>query len=202
MLTFIPPRTDPFLHRFMAACVGASIELAATARGVRYLTKDDIFTHRSCPEDTKSALNPLAIAVGGKTVIPDDLFGVAYPGPKYRFFAVEIDRNTESIERRSFGQSAYGRKLEAYLDIMLHRTYRTNWGLPGLMVLTVTTNITHRQHMIDHLAKLADPVLAQRFLFAAKPEFGSNWKVPEVMPDLFTEPWTRASGDTFAINQA
>lgn len=121
---FIIPRADPFLHRLMTACVGASIELAAREGGVRYLTKEDIFSHRSCPASTRSASNPLAVAANGKTFVPDDLFGFAYPGPRYRFFAVEIDRSTESIERRNVAQTAYGRKLEAYLTIMRDRTYR------------------------------------------------------------------------------
>src|SRR5205823_2974073 len=109
------PRTDPFLHRFMGACVSASMRLAAGARGCRYGSKDEIFGHPKCPPDTREAANPLALPIwssaAGRFLVPDDLFVIQYPGPKPRFFAVEIDRRTESIDSDT-AKTAYGRKLQ------------------------------------------------------------------------------------------
>lgn len=85
----------------MGATVSASIRLAAEQHGCGYGTKEDIFTHPKCPEPTRDAANPLVLpiwsATAGKYLVPEDLFVIQYPGPKPRFFAVEIDRRTECI---------------------------------------------------------------------------------------------------------
>ncbi|MGI0133549.1 MAG: hypothetical protein ACREBW_01135, partial [Candidatus Micrarchaeaceae archaeon] len=79
--------------------------------------------------------------------------------------------------------------------------YRSRWGIPNLLVLTVTTNVTHMHNILDYLKKLTqhDQKAAERFLFKAKPEFGSNWRVPDVMADILAEPWLRADGTSFSI---
>lgn len=186
---YIRNRSDPFVHRFMSACVSASIALACTRAGIRYLDRTDIFSHPKCPERTKCASNPLTVGVHGKQIIPDELFGLDYGG-RFRFFAVEIDRNTESIERSSVGQNAFGRKLKAYSDILDQRSFRDTWGVPNLLVLIVTTNTTHMANMIDYLRSNTTGH-NEKFLFKAKPEFGVNWTVPSVMDDLLIAPWAR-----------
>jgi hypothetical protein len=204
---YVPNRSDPFLHRFMGSCVSASIELAARDRKLRCLSKDDILTHPSCPAHVPEGSDRLSIPLSEpstvKSLLPDDLFGIEYPStkPSYRFFAVEIDRNTESIERRNTGQSTFGAKLRAYIDAMRNQTYRSRWGIPNLMVLTVTTNATHLENMCRYLRGLGEPQLAERFLFLAKPEFGSDWRVPPVMHDLLTGSWARADGSRFGIGE-
>src|SRR3546814_19257908 len=70
----------------------------------------------------------------------DLLFGIEYLGAGFRFFAVEIDRNTESIERKNLKQNAFGVKITAYLDVLRRQSYRSHWGIPKLPILTVTTN--------------------------------------------------------------
>lgn len=184
-------RTDPFVHRFMTACVSASLELACIRAGIRYVHRTDVFSHPKCPERTKCASNPLSVPVHGKQIIPDELFGLDYGG-RFRFFAVEIDRNTESIERSSIGQSAFGRKLKAYSDIFEQRIFRDFWGIPNLLALIVTTNATHMINMIDFL-RSSKTAHHEKFLFKAKPEFGVNWTVPGVMNDLLIAPWARVA---------
>jgi hypothetical protein len=193
---FMPDRTDPFVHRFMGACISASIDISSQSRHLRYISKDAIFKKIGLEP------NPLSILAGNKSLIPDDLFGLEYPGKSYRFFAVEIDRNTESIERTRLDQNAFGTKLRGYLDIAGNKTYRSHWGIPNLLVLTVTTNVAHMHNILGYLKKLTehDAKAAERFLFKAKPEFGSNWRVPEVMSDILTAPWLRADGTMFVID--
>ncbi len=199
------PRTDPFLHRFMGACVSASIRLAADKHGSRHGSKEDIFQHPKCPQDTKYARNPLALPIwsfmGSKFLVPDDLFVIQYPGPKPRFFAVEIDRKTESINSET-AKTAFGRKLQGYIEAIKNRTYHKHWGIPGLAVLTVTTNPIHLQHMLDYFRTLNEPQLAGHFLFKSKSHFGANWEIPPIMYDLFNEPWITADGRQVAIDTA
>jgi hypothetical protein len=186
---YVITRTDPFLHRLMSACVSASVELACRSTGIRYIHRHDIFSHSKCPEQTRCSPNPLSLSAGGKRIVPDDLFGIDYGG-KFRFFAVEIDRNTESIERRNVGQTAFGKKLNAYGDILERGTFRDVWGIPNILILTVTTNATHMANMLAYASAITT-AHQQKFLFKAKPGFGMNWTVPAVMDDLVTTPWAR-----------
>lgn len=137
-------------------------------------------------------------------LVPDDLFGIDYGG-KYRFFAVEIDRKTErltttNMEQRELHKSVYGQKVLSYIDILRNGIYKQHWGIPNLIVLTVTTNQTHMQNMMAHLKSLNEPKLQGHFLFQAKPDFGSAWRVPEIMRDLFGE-WKSTDGK-FDISKA
>jgi hypothetical protein len=193
-----PRRTDPFLHQLMQACVGASFELAAPSKGLRYIPRWEILTHPRCPQETKNAINPMAIPIAGmgqKTLIPDDLFGLEYPSVGFRFFAVEIDRNTESIERKNMAQNTFGAKIAGYLDILRNQTYRAYWGLPNLHVLTITTNAMHAHNILSYIEKQGHPNYVDRFALACEPSFGANWRVPKVvLSTLLDESWTTTTG--------
>lgn len=199
---FSPRRVEPFLHQLMQACVGASLELAARAEGLRYISREEILTNPKCPAVTRDLASPLALPVhlvgAQKAITPDDVFGLQGSDDKgdwFRFFALEIDRNTESIERRDPTQNAFGRKIVGYLDILIRQTFREHFGVPNLSVLTVTTNAVHAANIIEFLAKQHPGRHAGRFLFACEPAFGSNWRVPKtVLSSLITEPWTGVNG--------
>lgn len=189
--SYVPVRTDPMLHRFMAACVSASIRLEAGRRGLRFICKSEIFAHHRCPESTKQSENPLALPVGNRTLIPDDLFGLQYPDGGYRFFALEADRCTETIRSRQ-RRTSFNEKAETYVHVLRQEVHKTHWGIPNLLVLTVTTSETHMTNLLANTESLMPT--ASRFLFKAKPDFGTGWRVPPTMPDLLTEPWRRVSG--------
>ena len=177
-----PRRSDPFVHQLMQACVGASIEITAPDRGVEYIHRETIFAHERCPPCTRAAPNPLAIPIGGggggRVLIPDDLFGIRDRERGYRFFAVEIDRNTESIERRDPGQTAFGKKIGAYIEIMERQTFRTWWGVPNLSVLIVTTNRRHAEHLREFVLRCSPSNLARSFIIDAEHSFGVNLHIP------------------------
>lgn len=192
-------RNDPFLHQLMQACVGASLELAARERGLTYISTADILAHERCPQTTRDLPNPLAIPTPGrgdrKAIVPDDLFGLRYGDEGYRFFAVEIDRNTESIERRDPGQNSFGQKLTGYAEILSTRAFASHFGLPNLHVLTVTTNAVHAANIIDYIRRRIDNAqVAERFAFTTEPSFGANWRVPRtLLSHLIGEPWLTIS---------
>jgi len=198
---FSPRRTDPFLHQLMSACVAASIELGAPAQGIRYIPREEILTHPRCPHLTREGKNPVALplpSLAGNVLVPDDLFGFEYPGVGFRFFAVEIDRNTESIERKNLDSNTFGRKIASYLTVLKNRIYQSHWGLPNLSILTVTTNGTHARNIIDYVAKQNEPKLLDRFAFQSEPSFSANWRVPkEVLSQLLDEPWQTVSGEKY-----
>ena len=197
-----PRRSDPFIHQLMSACVGASIELATPDLGLQYISRDEILSGPKCPQATKDLPNPMAIALPAfgehKVLIPDDLFGLRGRDDKgdwFRFFAVEIDRNTESIERKTSGYNTFGSKIAGYLSILKAKSYRGHWGIPNLTVLTVTTNAVHAQNIIDYIKRQGEPTYGDRFAFQWESSFGANWRVPkELLSKLLNEPWTTASG--------
>jgi len=176
-------RNDPFLHQLMQACVGASLELLITRAGLRYIGRDEILKGK-----------PLPLALGnGNTLIPDDLFGIEYP-EGFRFFAVEIDRNTESIERKNLGYNTFGKKVENYFQALEDKRFK-EWGIPNLSVLVVTTNATHALNMLGYIERQDRPRYKDRFAFQVEPCFGALWRVPKTLLAQLTEqPWQTASG--------
>lgn len=193
----IVPRADPFVHRLMGACVTASIELTAREMGLRFIPSDEILSRPEC-EAARRSLNSLAIPLlgpGGKALVPDSLFGLEYPGSGYRFFAVEIDRNTESIERRNLAQSSFGQKIAGYLALLENRSYHSWWGLPNLHVLTVTTSARHARNILAFMERQIERRHQGRFAAAVALMFGANWRVPrEVLSSFVTEPWHTPAG--------
>lgn len=180
-------RKDPFLHQLMQACVGASLELAAQKHGLRYIPRDEVLSGR-----------PLALALDDRTkLVPDDLFcleGTDDKGPWRRWCALEIDRNTESIERKATGYNTFGKKVDNYLRVLRGRLFEA-WGIKNLTVLTVTTNATHAVNMLDHVGKQNDPKFGARFAFSVVPQFGFMWEVPgTVLFHLMDEPWQSLAG--------
>jgi len=197
--SFRPRRSDPFLHQLMQACVCASLELTAPEKGLTYISRQTIFSRLKPPLKTEESAN-LSIPVTGlgndKAIVPDDLFGLKGTdgqGDWYRFFALEIDRNTESIVRKDPGQTAFGKKISGYLDVLRRQSYRKQWGIPNLSVLTVTTNPTHAMNIIEFIRKQNEPRYAERFGFIAEPSFGTNWRVPRaLLKNLLFDRWKTA----------
>ncbi|MBO9714247.1 replication-relaxation family protein [Sphingomonas sp.] len=184
-----PRRADPFVHRLMGACVGASFELTAPALGLRYISQREILAHPKAAAARASA-NPLAIQTPAGTLIPDGLFGLEYPGKGFRFFAVEIDRNTESIERRNLAQSSFARKIAGYLAILRTQAYRERWGVPNLHVLTATTSAAHARALLAHIGRHAGDAEAARFGVAVVSGFGAHWRAPsKVLSGVLTGAW-------------
>lgn len=189
-------RTDSFLHRLMCACVSASIELAAREHGLRYIDTSEILARPGCVVAKSPRPLQLPLASEGQAGLePDILFGLEYPGIGFRFFAVEIDRQTESIERRNLRQSAFARKLEAYVAALQHKTYRAWWSVPNLQVLIVTTNATHGRNILTFVGDRIAPAFHEKFALATAQSFGADWSVPSTpQSNLLTEPWATPRG--------
>lgn len=181
----------PFVHQLMSACVGASMELKATETGIRYISRDEIFAHPNCVA-ARDVPVPLAIPVGGAgALIPDDLFGLQYPEGGYRFFAVEVDRCTESIERSRNAKGTFAAKIAAYQEVLSARRYREWWGIPNLTMLTVTTSHGHASNLAEYVRRSGQH--GDRFAFTVEPSFGANWRVPkEILAHLLVCPWMTA----------
>ena len=188
-----PSRSDPFLHQIMQACAGASLELACTKLGLRYVSREEIFRHPKCGP-AKDAKNPMAIAVPDGTLVPDDLFGIEYPGKGFRFFAVEIDRQTESMDRSRLVRSTIAQKVASYRSIIRSNAHSKWWGLPKLSVLFITTSPIRARNIMSHVKANASDC-SDRFAATSLPMFGADWRVPRtVLFQLLEEPWLTPDG--------
>jgi len=188
-------RADPFVHRFMSACVSASFELAAATEGLRYISLREILD-RPVGAAARQSREPLALPIAGQSaLIPDLLFGLEYPGKGFRFFAVECDRNTESIERKNLRQSAFARKLLGYAAALDAQTYRNWWGVPNLHMLTVTTSALHADNILRFIRSQLTSSCHQAFGIQVTNTFGANWHVPKIpLSFLLASPWRTAVG--------
>jgi len=205
-LSYPKPRSIDFVHDLMAACATASIELAAKEKGVRYIDRNEILAHPSCPRATKDGAHPLSITIAGKLITPDDLFGLEYPRegdkPLRRFFWFEADRSTERIRSSVEHQSSFGRKLRQVYGVIRGKLFHERWGIPNLHALTLTTTHGRKENLVDFTKEEVDPQLAPRFGFQVEPIFGAryadgeqHWRVPRtVLSYLFDEPWSGVSG--------
>lgn len=190
-----PMRNAPFLHQLMQACVAASFEITTGKMGLRYISRNEILTREAA--GGRQAARVLSLPVGEReqTLIPDDLFGIEYPGVGFRFFALEVDRNTESIERSVSNQTSIGKKVADYMQALCDRRYREHWGIPNLTILAVTTNSVHARNILAYWATQAEGQFAERFLVTVQQDFSSNWRVPQnILSQVLTAEWSMVTG--------
>ena len=180
-------RRDPLHHRGMGACATASFELLAGAHGLRFVHREEIFSHPKAPPALRAANNPLAIA----GYEPDDLFGFERAG-KFSFYVAEFDRGTESFTREDKLQTSVAQKIDKLTAIFSTRTYQAAWGIPNLKAMFLFTS---ERRVARALQYVEGTPHADRFLFKAFPTFERfAWRAPrEPMADLFT-PWQSTAG--------
>ena len=190
LLKFCPPRTDPMIHRFFAATIGASIELQSRKCNVRYIHEEEF--------GRRIQSNRRSITLAGipqRTVIPDFRFALEYTKkPGFRFCAVEIDRNTESGERNNREQTSMESKLQGYDQAFSDKAFKDQWDVPNLTVLIYTTNERHAQNILELVKRLRNP---KRFLVRSNPSFATRWTVPRT--PLPVEQWRDYTGKTVNI---
>lgn len=208
-----------YRHDLMICDILASIEIGIRATGsLRFVSWPEILASPKMPEATRAAANPFALPVSvtyscpktnaterwDKPLVPDAIFGIEYSsgGRKtYRFFALEADRNTEPVVRANLLQTSYLRKMLQYRAVVAQRTYLTRFGLPNLLVLTVTTNEQHLRNIMELAGTLAGGTSSPSFLFKTMPSLDSLEKAPLPTPGILTAPWQRAGHPDFRIDQ-
>lgn len=201
-----------FLHTLLICEILASIELGMrTNKHLRFVTWPEILRHPYCPEQTHGSGPPFAIATSNHGagaastsrqthIIPDAVFGIEYAGGvrnTYRFFALEADRGTMPVVRTTRRQSDYRTKLRGYQDIIARQRYRSQFGLPNLFVLTVTTSEARKMTILKAIADSACD--ARVFLIKATPQEAVGAGLLYPSPDLLTEPWERADETALTI---
>jgi hypothetical protein len=208
-----------FLHELMVCDILSSIEIGTQAYPqLRFIPWSEILTHPKMPERTRQEAKPLAARVSviysppgsnkshrtDLPLIPDALFGLEYKtraGNQYRFFALEADRTTQPIVRRNLRQSSYLRKILQYRELVSRSAYKTRWGLPNLLVLTVTTNERHKHNIMRMVREVTNGKGSPVLMFKTMPPLDSPVSAPAPSTDFLSGPWDRAGHPDFFIDQ-
>lgn len=187
-----------FLHCLMICETLASLALGIRANpGLRLIGWPEIL-HRA-PEATRSSPTPYRVPVpSGGYLVPDGLFGIEYGsgGTKaYRFFALEADRGTMPVARSNPEQTSYLKKIAAYREIIAHQVHKSQWGLPNLLVLTVTTSESRVADIMQRIE--GEPGGSPAFLFKAMDQ--SALRTPA--NQLLFNPWLRSGLPPLRIDE-
>lgn len=126
-----------------------------------------------------------------KPVCPDALFSLGE-----RYFALEFDRDSESIYPSTFKDTkSWHRSLLQYGHVLKNRTYQKEWNIPSLTLLVVCTATMHTINIAAHLRDVigAD---SPNICFNAVPVLADTFKSPTPALPLFDD-WTRVGFPNF-----
>ena len=204
-----------FAHTLMVCDILASIELATRQiPGVRFIPWTEILAR--APERTRKSPAPMRLPVSishpvsqnvARQVVevkltPDAVFGLEYTTAgtrSYRFFALEADRATMPVSRSTLRMTSYLRKILAYRQGAAREMYRSQYGIPNLLVLTVTTSDSHMRGIMRLLGEIAGS--STLFLFKTAAAFGTLGTIPAPSSGLFAEPWERVGCSPLLIDR-
>jgi hypothetical protein len=199
--------SGPWLHRFMTACITASIELASLKRNdVSYIPQSQILkraeTTLRCPV---TFVDPITKRSMTKDLIPDALFGLQYHTPeggRFRFFALEADRATEPTSSANWNRKSFLRNLLQYDAYVAGGVYRQHLKLTApLLVLNVLSDRRRIERMVECVAK-SYPKGNSFMLFQAWKDFGPAFHPPDPQFSLLTGDWVRGGLASLLIDQS
>lgn len=195
-------------HRFMVACITASIELGTLSEEkLQYIPQHEVLRRSGNGLQVPITFkNPVTGKEETRSLIPDAVFGLVYlhsGEPALRFFCLEADRNTEPNRSYHFNRKSYRRSILQYREYVGRGLYKEHLHVTaGMVVVTVTTNDTHMQNLLETVSEAAATGKNSFMLFKSAPVFGACFKPPLPMPELLTHPWHRAGHPPFAINHS
>jgi hypothetical protein len=124
-----------------------------------------------------------------KWIEPDALFGI-----DNRFFAIEADTGSESIE------AVIKPKIRAYREIVASGMIDDHFGIDNLRVLFVTTNEKRMRNIMAALASIARNGRSTMFGFACRPDLGRLAGAPAPDGRMFSEGWARIGHDDMRLD--
>jgi Replication-relaxation len=199
--------SGPWLHRFMTACITASIELACLSRDdISYIPQSEMLqrarTTLCCPV---IITEPATKRQMTKDLIPDALFGLRYrtaDGDRFRFFTVEADRATEPTTSANWNRKSFLRNLLQYNAYVSRGAYRQHLNLTApLLVLNVLSDQRRMERMAECVAK-SYPSGNSFMLFQAWEDFGPAFRPPHPRSSLLMGDWVRGGLSVLSIQTA
>lgn len=199
----IEPVTHPepgehFWHQMLIDDILLSIEIACNKNGLVFKDQYQILGTKplALPCKIEFIFDPPKPAhTSTRPLEPDALFAIGNT-----YFALEADRGTEPIWRSNLNQTSYLRKFLQYRHILKNKTYITEWGIPNLMVLHIST----RQDRSEALLKFLVEDLhgkSESQCFMSVPSLTSTAKAPKPLTTLLTDPYQRAGHPPHVIGK-
>lgn len=200
------------IHNLLVCHAVASIEAAAKASGVRFISCAEILART--PAATRDAKIPLAIATSisrpslrgqieraSIPIIPDAAFALQYPSGGFRCFFIELDRGTMPISRASLKDTSFERKLLQYRDVLMRGSYKPHLGMTStpLLILTITPSLERVRSLKVCLKALGEDRWNEAFLFKAEASIAPFKPAPRPAPSLLIEPWIQVNDARFYI---
>jgi hypothetical protein len=201
-----------FAHELMVCLVAASFELAATAEDrLSFVSWRQLLAR--APTETQRFPNPFAFPVAishrdGRLLFdlkPDGRpFGLdSSLGNGLRralfFPGIEVDRHTEPLTTFDLNRSSVVKKVLAYREMVATELYKTQLGMPNMLVPIVTVNAEHMHNMMRLVLSLTNGKGASYLLFKTIPDFVAIDRTIEPNGSIISEPWLRAGHPPFDI---
>jgi hypothetical protein len=189
-----PSRIFRLAHDHMASHIALDIEIGARAAKRRFRNHIEIINN--APERTQRFPKPIRVLVppipaAPKWIEPDALIGI-----DDRYFAIEADTGSESIE------GVIKPKIRAYREIIASGMIDDHYGVDNLRVLFVTTNEKRMRNMIAAVASIAREGRSRIFGFACRPDLGALAGAPAPDGRMFAQSWARAGQDDMRLDLA
>ena len=170
--------TGHWWHGYHVGCVTSSIEMTAAHDLVRFIPAHEILARN---------MASLAIPLGEKRLIPDQLFALDYGG-SYRAFVLEVDRGTEPMASGAFRKSLLA-SIDAYVQAQSADKLRLTYGLrTPVLVLWVFTAKARAEFLLGHLLTMPANLRAAHLVMESAERLPER-SVPE---GYFRSPWQRA----------
>lgn len=195
---FAPRPHGPWKHRCMVACITASLELGVDATPhFGFIPQHRILERAGVGLRVPTMFeDPARNRREQRDLVPDGICGVEYRQDSrrsFRFFLIEADRHTEPTRSKNTDRKSIQRSILQYREFVGRGLYKARFNLTSNMsVLTVTTNQTHMQHMIDVVREIAPSGKNSFLWFQTAPAFARPFTPPEPIGHLFIGKWQRA----------
>ena len=196
-------RAGHWKHQAMQAFVTSTIELGTLADpGLSFGKRDEVLRGKAnrIPITTQDPKSGRRVK---RTLVPDDVFFIGYGG-KHRIFGLEIDRATEQVNPSGKAGTRKTKRdnLLLWREFIGRGLYRQFYGSDKpMMLLTVTTNLTHMQNLMAMVMEISGGRGNNYMLYKCLPDFGEDFHPSKTKPTFFSEPWLRADGSPFRIDR-
>lgn len=155
-----------------------SLELATRGRNdVELLARREILD--DAPKSTRDRLVKLetTIRINGSlrknAVVPDALFGLRHRNNHENYFMVEIDRGEMPVERyRNTYKTYFAKKMLTYYEASRQQRHVFDLGINNFRVLTVTTDKSRVEKMLEALDIITVGKGSNMFLFIDQATLG------------------------------
>ncbi len=138
-------------HGAAVASVTSAIDITAARDRVRYIPAHEILGLNQAS---------LAIPIGNRKLIPDQLFALDYSG-RYRAFMLEVDRGTEP-KTSSAARKSYASSIELYQQMIEQNIHQTHYGLKATtLVLWVFSRRSNEQRFLEMVGKTKNLICTQ-----------------------------------------